>query len=396
MSGDLRWIENSSGDGSTWVNRLVPGGHQTPRAFVAVDVDADGDLDVVSASGQGDNKFTLNENRTIHRNALFDVESVIASSGATSFFTGVGADLDGDGDVDAVSVDSSALRWYDNDGGAPSGWTGRDIATGLTFPQLYEAGDINGDGDVDLLARTDVSAVLRWYDSDGATPPAFTSRTIDISAGVGGLGDAALVDLDGDGDLDAVTSSNAVLTDSIFWYENGGGALPGWTKRLIRDVTESPRTIVAGDIDDDGDLDLAVVDGTQLDLYTSDGAALPTFTLQAAVQAVNGNALALADIDADSDLDVILEDGGTLYWLENQGLPGSSALRTIGATGTVFSVSARDADQDGDVDVFIGTSTEFRWFESSGGALPTWTSRPIVGGGHGACRRARGLRRRWR
>ncbi|SVB73915.1 uncharacterized protein METZ01_LOCUS226769, partial [marine metagenome] len=71
------------------------------------------------------------------------------------------------------------------------------------------AADIDGDGDMDVLAGHNNIA---WYENDGSE--SFTTHTISTSA----ASSVYAVDLDGDGDMDVVGSS----AGSVGWYENDG------------------------------------------------------------------------------------------------------------------------------------------------------------------------------
>src|SRR5215510_8207667 len=61
----------------------------------------------------------------------------------------VAADIDGDGDLDAVSADASShvVRWHENNGATPPVWTTRTIATGVIGAYSVFAADVDRDGD---------------------------------------------------------------------------------------------------------------------------------------------------------------------------------------------------------------------------------------------------------
>ena len=102
------------------VGLVVP----TPRELIAGDVHpdndppaADGDVDVLSATS-GDDTVAWYSNQMIHRGAAFAEKSLIAAA-ADGAYSVYAADLDGDGDVDALSASQidNTVAWYENTDG---------------------------------------------------------------------------------------------------------------------------------------------------------------------------------------------------------------------------------------------------------------------------------------
>lgn len=108
------------------------------------------------------------------------------------------------------------------------------------------AGDLDGDGDLDLVATAETGTVLVTNNGPGTF-----SVTRTLSPVSGGL---ALGDLDGDGDLDLVITDEATGT-VIVRLNSGFGT---FTTGAVVSVGVNPRVVVLADFDDDGDLDLAV------------------------------------------------------------------------------------------------------------------------------------------
>ena len=85
-------------------------------------------------------------------------------------------------------------------------------------PTSVAATDVDGDGDVDALSASVGDDTVAWYENDGSE--SFTERVVTT------LADYAFsvfaIDVDGDGDVDALGAS--VNDDTVAWYENGGGA----------------------------------------------------------------------------------------------------------------------------------------------------------------------------
>ncbi len=80
---------------------------------------------------------------------------------------GEGVDIDLDGDLDIVSTgfSSNQVVWYENTDGKATKWTKHAIDTGMKEPWMAFAGDIDGDLDVDVIAGGDGGNEIRWYEN---------------------------------------------------------------------------------------------------------------------------------------------------------------------------------------------------------------------------------------
>ena len=232
-----------------------------------VDLDGDGDLDLLVA-----NKI---EPGTRHTARIFRYENVGGRTApsfvlrgdlpirGTYHYAPAFGDLDGDGDPDLLLGSWLArLAWYRNDGGgAGPTFTPVDSAAititrgSNTTPAL---GDLDGDGDLDVLIG-EASGTLNYYRNDGTrAAPRFvlvSDRFQDLD--IGRRSAPALADLDGDGDLDLLVGSDS---DGLvrFWNE-GERTAP----RFVRDSTfrldvQPLSAPTIGDLDGDGRLDLMV------------------------------------------------------------------------------------------------------------------------------------------
>ena len=76
-------------------------------------------------------------------------------------------DLDGDGDVDVLSADfdDPAVYWYENDGS--QSFTDEIIATNVYGAWAVFATDVDGDGDVDAMVAANTADTIAWYENDG-------------------------------------------------------------------------------------------------------------------------------------------------------------------------------------------------------------------------------------
>jgi hypothetical protein len=345
-------IISTSGDGAVCV--------------FSVDLDGDGDADVLSASNL-DDKVAWYENDGLSPPGF--TERVISTT-ADGAFCVFATDVDGDGDADVLSASfyDDTIAWYESDGLMPPGFTQRIVSTDVDGPRTLFAADVNGDGAIDVLSASQYDDTIAWYESDGETPPGFTKRIISTEADVAWSVYAA--DLDGDGDVDVLSGS--VNDSKVAWYESDGLIPPGFTERVISTTAYRANAVVAVDIDGDGDTD--VLSASELDdkvaWYENDGLSPPGFT-ERVISTIADGAFSVfaADVDGDGDTDVLSASfyDDTIAWHESDGLmpPGfTERIISTDADGA-WSVYAADVDGDGDTDVLSASVLDdtIAWYE---------------------------------
>ena len=92
-------------------------------------------------------------------------------------------------------------------------WAPYDITTSANGAFSVFAIDVDGDGDIDVLSASSYDDTIAWHESDGASPPSFTTRTITTSAD--DARSVFAIDVDGDGDIDVLSAS--YHDDTIAW-----------------------------------------------------------------------------------------------------------------------------------------------------------------------------------
>ena len=128
-------------------------------------------------------------------------------AGATNILP---ADVNGDGKLDIIASRGHGvgLLWYEN-----PRWNFHNINTDLASPHCLQVGDIDGDGDIDAITCAYLSRKAAWFENDGNGK--FTTHIIhDDQAAY----DIRLVDMDADGDLDALIAGQQ--SKNVVWYEN--------------------------------------------------------------------------------------------------------------------------------------------------------------------------------
>ena len=188
--------------------------------------------------------------------------------------------------------DDDTVAWFENDGGNFSSWP-RSIIDGQAPDSVVHVhvADMDGDGDLDVVSSSNVGDTIAWYENDGAADPSWTSTNINTS--LNSVKDFDVGDIDGDGDLDITLA----YANKVVWFENDGAADPSWSDGILINASQ-PGAMAAYAVDMDYDGDLDVVTGGVLDIvwYKNDGAADPNWTATVVYNdTIHNNGLDFAD-----------------------------------------------------------------------------------------------------
>ncbi|MFY8001356.1 MAG: FG-GAP repeat domain-containing protein, partial [Candidatus Kapaibacteriota bacterium] len=154
-------------------------------------------------------------------------------------------------------------------------------------------------------------------------------------------------DVNNDGWQDIIAIDQ--IGTALVWLNNGSGGFGGVTTfgglgNII--------SVISGDVDTDGDVDIIVGGSTGIRVLLNTG----TGTFGSIVNIGGGFAAALADIDADGDVDILSANGsGGVNIFVNNGGGIFSASGTVPTGGTNNNnITVADIDNDGDVDIITG------------------------------------------
>ncbi len=341
-----------------------------------IDVNSDGKLDIyiknVGAQGVLDvsNILYINYGNYFKDEAL---ERGVSDKYAIGTHGAVFCDLDNDRDFDLFStttyngISPAHNHIYQNDG---DGYF-QDITNTISPSQEIDtasrgvaASDFDGDGDIDLFFSNVLpdpqsfnpapflpEKLENFYINNGDGTFTAMYLGIDWTSFVQGV---TAIDIDGDGDIDIAEAkwsgpSTIYLNDGTGHFFDCGRdmGLPSTLNIIDNGMTFA-------DIDNDGDLDLAIIRKYRVTLYKNTGGFFSRYQI---ITTAGSFHVCFGDFDHDTDLDMFVS-GGNVYENNGQGIFSPVLSADSGLEASLYSKDPRssalgDFDNDGDLDVYL-------------------------------------------
>jgi plastocyanin len=320
--GAIYWWERL--ENGTWVQDTVSGDFYGAWYVGATDVDLDGDLDVIASAYYGDGP-------ELGRNGKY--------------------------------------AWFENLNGDASSWEKHLVGDDFWGASHIDAGDLDGDGDIDLVGASQLTdgideqeSDMTWFENLDGKGHIWGQHDLDLD--FPNASEAHIADLDGDGDLDIVGAySHPTSTSTFAWWENANGDGSVWTKHWIPFDFWGSGYLSVGDIDNDGDIDLigSGYNSSQVGFWENLDGSGTSWTAWYAATMPSGRGIDLKDIDGDGDLDAVAWNSYWVSWIEN--VNGSGYLwdqRYLGFDWDLPWAAAGDIDDNGKLDIVV-TSEETDW-----------------------------------
>jgi hypothetical protein len=284
------------------------------------DVDNDGDMDMFRSSKVPKRIDLYLNDGTGHFTISYSIPLTYAMEDIAT------GDIDGDGDQDLMYVRKNVVTvgFYRNNGDGTA-WTERQLTntSNLEFVNGLKVLDLDGDGDLDIAVHTSTNSgtgQMRWLKNNGNWSASYPYPTQAINGPSENYVDFDFGDLDGDNDLDVLSamSMDAILGSS----KNNGTGTFTTQPNLATYSVYSLRCAALVDVDGDGDLDAVRIttnSAAEVAYHANDGNGnfSPAQILPCTINGAHW--MEPFDFDGDGDMDLLIGSrlDQAVFWMEN-------------------------------------------------------------------------------
>jgi len=237
-------------------------------------------------------------------------------------------DLNHDGNVDVVAASRTpgSIMIFYNDGSPNTNWLPEYLTNSFLGASRVLVTDLDKDDALDIIATASDDNEIAWWNNAGGNPVVWNKNRIDSS--FTGSADLYVMDMNDDAFDDVI--ANAASSNQVAYWICNDLQNNFWTKFVVASDLEIAAKVSGGDLDGDDDIDIVAVGKVpgELVIYQNSDFNWSKYVL--ADNFYGGTALSVIDFDFDGDLDIIAGASGLgeLYLWENKNV--SSVKRYSG------------------------------------------------------------------
>ncbi|CAF3308762.1 unnamed protein product [Rotaria sp. Silwood2] len=251
------FLNSGTGTFTAQANPLTIAGAASPVSVTTADVNGDGKADIIVAYSSSNNVGVFLNSGT----GTFTAQAnPLTIAGATSPVSVTTADVNGDGKADLIVAYSSSnnVGIFLNSGtGIFTAQANRLTIAGATSPVSVTTGDVNGDGKADIIVAYITSNNVGVFLNSGiGTFPVASAFTYGFLANSATMS-VTTADVNGRGKLDIIVVDNGSNNFGVL-LNSGTGTFPAAQVTYGTGAGTVPASMVAGDVNGDGRVDMVV------------------------------------------------------------------------------------------------------------------------------------------
>ena len=167
FAGLISWWQNYDGSGGTWIERNVTSGFNGASSVQAIDMDQDGDMDILACANSSDELAWFRNS-----SSGYSWTQVTIEAGLNGVCSAWADDLDGDGDMDVATCvyGDDDILWFRNLNGSGTSWEKRIVHQSFDGAYTVHCADMDNNGTSDIICTGEQENANAWWQLTGYCP----------------------------------------------------------------------------------------------------------------------------------------------------------------------------------------------------------------------------------
>jgi hypothetical protein len=251
------WLKPLDRDGKTWKAALIgtipATEHINSQGYVLAQIVRGGRPEIVLTGGDGIYYFQIPKAPEAGNWPRIKIAGGTSEEGVSA------GDIDGNGEIDiaAAAKDGRSIYWWKNPGNGAGDWVRVLVGSTQEWADRCVIADINQDGRMDIVISEETAyagASVYWFEQPTTAQAGWIRHRIVTQFSTNSMD---VADMDGDGDADIITAEHRGTRKLAIWRNMGRGS--SWMEDLIDAGKESHLGARVADLNRDGRADIFAI-----------------------------------------------------------------------------------------------------------------------------------------